>query len=103
MDTDSPYLALAEKEWYDCIRCEKMQEWELLRSKDCNDSFTADAFSIFFPRTCCAKHRKHNKREPGFFKKDFQCTQMLSLYSKAYCCYDSLSNKFKFSSKGLNK
>ena len=26
MDTDSLYLALAEKELYDCIRSEKMQE-----------------------------------------------------------------------------
>ena len=34
MDTDLLYLALAEKELYDCIRCEKRREWEFLRSKD---------------------------------------------------------------------
>ena len=28
---------------------------------------------------------------------------MLGLCSKTYCCYDNKSNKFKFSSKGLNK
>ena len=28
---------------------------------------------------------------------------MLCLCSKTYCCYDSQSQKFKFSSKGLNK
>ena len=28
---------------------------------------------------------------------------MLCLCSKTYCCYDSNSNKYKFSSKGLNK
>ena len=28
---------------------------------------------------------------------------MLCLCSKTYCCYDSKSNKYKFSSKGLNK
>ena len=40
----------------------KKQEWELLRSKDCSHSFTADACSEFFPRTCCAKHKKkHDK------------------------------------------
>ena len=61
MDTDSLYLELAENELYDCIRSEKRQESELLRSKDCNDSFTADACSNFYPRTCCAKH-KDNKR-----------------------------------------
>ena len=49
MDTDSLYLAQAEKELYKCIRIEKRQEWDLLRSKDCNGSFTADACSNFFP------------------------------------------------------
>ena len=28
---------------------------------------------------------------------------MLCLCSKTYCCYDNKSDKFKFSSKGLNK
>ena len=28
---------------------------------------------------------------------------MLCLCSKTYCCYDRKSNKYKFSSKGLNK
>ena len=28
---------------------------------------------------------------------------MLRLCRKTYCCYDSNSNKYKFSSKGLNK
>ena len=28
---------------------------------------------------------------------------MLSLRIKTYCCYDSKSQKYKFSSKGLNK
>ena len=28
---------------------------------------------------------------------------MLCLCSKTYCCYDPKSNKYKFSSKGLNK
>ena len=102
-DTNSLYLALAEKELYECIRSEKRQEWELLRSKECNDSFTADACSKFFLRTCYAKHKKHDKREPGLFKEEFRCTEMLCLCSKTNCCYDSLSNKFKFSSKGPNK
>ena len=46
---------------------------------------------------------KHDKREPGLFKEEFRCTEMLCLCSKTYCCFDSNSNKYKFSSKGLNK
>ena len=103
MDTDSLYLALSEKELYNCIREESKAEWGLLRTKDCRDDFTANATTNFFPRTCCTGHKKHDKREPGLFKEEFRCTELLCLCSKTYCCYDSNSNKYKFSSKSLNK
>ena len=103
MDTDSLYLALSEKELYDCIREESKADWRLWRTEDCKNHFRANATTTFFPRTCCTKHIKHDKREPGLFKEEFRCTEMLSLCSKTYCCYDSNSNKYKFSSKGLNK
>ena len=103
MDTDSLYLALSEKELYDCIREESKAEWELMTTEDCKDDFTANATTNLFPRTCCKKHMKHDKRPPGLFKEEFRCTEMLCLCSKSYCCYDSNSNKYKFSSKGLNK
>ena len=103
MDTDSLYLALSEKELYDCIREESKVEWELMRTEDCKDDFTANATTTFFPRTCCTKQKKHDKREPSLFKEEFPCTEMLCLWSKIHCCYDSNSNKYKFSSKGLNK
>ena len=103
MDTDSLYLALAEENLYDCIQPDKRAAWEKMRESDCRDSFKADAKSNFFPRTCCSIHEKHDKREPGLFKEEFRCTEMLCLCSKTYCCYDNKSDKFKFSSKGLNK
>ena len=98
MDTDSLYLALAENELEDCIRPEMRAEWQRLRSNDCVDSFTADAVANFFPRTCCVKHKQHDKREPGLFKEEFKCTEMLCVCSKTYCCCDVTSNKLKFSS-----
>ena len=103
MDTDSLYLALAEKELEDCIRPEMRAEWQRLRSTDCVDSFTADAVANVFPRRCCVKHKQHDKREPGLFKEEFRCTEMLCLCSQTYCCYDVTSKNPKFSSKGLNK
>ena len=42
-------------------------------------------------------------REPGLYKEEFRCTEVLCLCSKTYCCNDVISNKLKFSSKGLNK
>ena len=103
MDRDSLYLALAEKELEDCIRPEMRAEWQRLRSNDCVDNFTADPVANFFPRTCCVKHKQHDKKELGLFKEEFRCTDMLCLCSKTYCCYDITSNKLKFSIKGLNK
>ena len=103
MDTDSLHLALSEKELYDCIPAESKAEWELMRTEDCRVDFTANATTKFFPRNCCTKHMKQDKREPGFFKEECRCTEMLCLCSKTYCCYDSNSKKNKLSSKGLNK
>ena len=103
MNTDSLYLAFAEKELEDCIRPEMRAERQRLRSNDCVDSFTADAAANFLPRTCCVKHKQHDKRKPGLFKEEFRCTEMLCLYSKTYCCYEVNSNKLRFSSKGLKK
>ena len=103
MDTDSLYLALSEKELYDCIRVESKTGWELMKTEDCKDDFTANATTNFFPRTCCTKHMKHDKREPALFKEEFRCTEMLYLCSETYCCYDSISNKYNFNSKGLTE
>ena len=102
-DTDSLYLALAEKHLEDCIKPEMTAEWQRLRSNDFVNSFTADAVANFFTRTCCVKHKQHDKRELGLFKEEFRCPEILCLCSKTYCCYDVTPNKLKFSSKGLNK
>ena len=78
-------------------------EWQRLRSNNFVNSFTTDAVAKFFPRTCCVKHKQHDKREPGLFKEEFRYTEMLDLCSKTYCCYDFTCNKLKFSSIVLNK
>ena len=98
MDTDSLYLALAEKELEHCMRPEMKAEWQKLRSIDCVHNFTADAVAIFCPRTYCVKHKQHDKREPRLYKKEFRCTEMLCLCSKTYRCYDVTYFKFEISS-----
>ena len=103
MNTDSLNLALSEENLEDIILFENQAEWEQLRSKHCTDNITANATDNFFPRTCCYVHKKHYKREPGLFKEEFRCAEMLCLCSKTYCCYDKQTNKHKFSNKGLNK
>ena len=81
-DTDSQYLALAEKELEYCVRPEMRAERQRLRTNDCVDSLTADAVAIFFPWTCCVKHKQNDKGECGFFKEQFRCLVLLCLGSK---------------------
>ena len=88
---------------YGSIRNEKSQMWELLRSEVCNGSFTADTCNNFSLRRVVLNTKKNKIREPGLFKEEFLFSAMLSFCSKKYCCYDSLSNKLKFSSKVLNR
>ena len=54
-DTDSLFVALAEKELEYCIRPEMRAEWQRLRSNDCVDSFTADDVANFFPQNMLCK------------------------------------------------
>ena len=96
-------MALSGKESYDCIREESKVEGESMRREGCKDDFTANATTNFFPGTCWAKHKKHDKREHGLFKEEFRCTEMLCLFSETYCCYDSNYSKYNSSSKSLNK
>ena len=71
MDTDSLYLALSEKEMYDCIREESKAEWGLLGTEDCKDDFTANATNNSFPRTCCTKHKNMINENLVFSKGSF--------------------------------
>ena len=65
-----------------------------------NDSFTADACSNFFPASAVLNTKHMIKENLDCSKKIFDALECLC--SKT-CSYDSLSSKFKFSSKGLNK
>ena len=103
MNTDSLYLALSEENLEDVIVPGKRAEWDQLRSKYCNGNFTANATDNVFHRNCCNIHKKHDKRELGLFKEEFRCAEMFCLCCKTNCCYDKQTNRYKFSSKGLNK
>ena len=101
-DTESLYLALSKKELKDSIRLEMKSEWKRLQLKDCTDSFTADAVG-FFPLIVLWITQKPDKLEPVPFNQECGCLEVLCHCSKSCCCYDTTSNKLKFSSKGLHK
>ena len=56
---------------------------------------------VFYPNFL--RDKKHDSREPGPFKEEFTCFEVLCLSSNTCCCYHTASNKLKISSKGLNK
>ena len=51
-------FSTSRKNLYSCIRSEKKQEWDSLRSKDCNDLLTADACSISFLKRAVLNTKK---------------------------------------------
>ena len=63
MDTDCLYLALSEENLEDIILPEKRNEWEAIRSRDCTDSFTANAKGNFFPRTVLTRSMLRESRD----------------------------------------
>ena len=69
-DIDSLYIALLEENLEDFILPEKWNEWEAIRSRDCTDSFTANATGNFLRRTCCTAHKKLDKRESRDYWKN---------------------------------
>ena len=70
MDTDSIYLALIHDNLYECFRPSKKSRVGSSEGTRFDDSFKADAVRNFFPRICCDKDKKHDKREPGLFKEE---------------------------------
>ena len=75
----------------------------LCRKNDGSGEFSASLTSNFLPGTCCKRRIKHDTREPGLFKEEFGCTEMICLCSETYCCFDKCRNKTKISSKSFTK
>ena len=68
----------------DIIKPEFMGKYQEGLTGFCNDNeVEADAQYHWFPRTCCTKHAKYDKRTPGLFKLEYQ-DEMIGLCSKTY-------------------
>ena len=104
MSADSLYLFIAEGNLKDFILPDKKTQWSGRKiKKTVETTLKLMPSKKIFPRTCCAGHKKHDKRETGLIKEGIRCTELLCLCSKTYYCYDSKSDKFKFNSKRLSK
>ena len=101
MDTDSAYMAVSGKTLRDIIKPEKLMEYDHELKGHCtNEAY--DAENHFFPRECCAVHRKHDKRTPGLFKLEAEGNSMIALCSKTYALKQQ-DGSCKISTKGINR
>ena len=85
IDTDSAYMAISGSCLEDVICPDMQNQYKHGLKGFCTDSdIEADACFHWFPRTCCVKHAKYDKRTPGLFKLEYQGDEMIGLCSKTY-------------------
>ena len=88
-DTDSLYFAMSGALLEDVIKPSKKVEFErsvyghCYDEDACGEPFRASS-EHWFPRLCCDRHYKHDKRERGLFKLEASGTELIALASKTY-------------------
>ena len=89
MDTDSLYYSISGKTLRDVIIPSKLEEFDNAIFNNCYDfdesgnPFRA-CHGIWFPRECCEKHTKYDKRERGLFKLEATGIELIALAPKTY-------------------
>ena len=101
MDTDSLYSGFSEKSLLECVKPSLRQEFEDKIYNSCHLSHVDPDSGHWFPRECCSKHRKYDKRSPGLMKTEQTGDMMICLSSKTYLLTDK--DKYKLSCKGVRK
>ena len=101
MDTDSSYLALSAPSFEELVKPHLRGEFLAARLGHCKDGRPSALH--FFPRSCCEKHSRYDKRVPGLFKTEYVGDEMYSLSSKCYFVNNATEKTFKLSCKGVNK
>lgn len=103
MDTDSAYFSLSTDNFESLIQPSKMSLYNIVKNSCNNHDYvpTLNNPHIYFPRSCCTDHTKHDKRTPGLFKLEYEGDGIVALCSKMYCVKSS--NSVKFSCKGISK
>ena len=80
MDTDSAYMALSGPSLVSVVKPHMCDAYQRALTGSCRDDLDPE----WFPRTCCSKHAKYDKRTPGLFKVEYEGDVMIGLCSKTY-------------------
>ena len=106
-DTDSLYFTLSGASLRDVIKPSRREEYEDAIYNHCYDHdesgqpFRASDHH-WFPRECCERHRKHDKRERGLFKLEASGIEIIALASKTYHL-ERVNDSNCVKAKGINK
>lgn len=80
---DSAYMALSSSSLREVVKTERKDEYQRGLTELCDDRYNTVG-DRWFPRECCAKHAKYDKRVPGLFKTEYEGDEMIGLCSKTY-------------------
>ena len=89
---DSAYMALSAGSLEEVVKPEKKAEYERGLAGLCDDAFDPIG-DRWFPRNCCTKHARFDKRVPGLFKTEYEGEEMIGLCSKTYVVSKSVPSK----------
>ncbi len=116
MDTDSFYVAFAAENPFalvdKALRMKLCTEWENWFPREYCSAHKSDFTTCMMNgerrdfKSCaqCVDCFKHDSRQPGLFKVEFEGTKMICLCSKMYCIDNqNAENSTKLSCKGVNK
>ncbi|XP_053380961.1 uncharacterized protein LOC128549018 [Mercenaria mercenaria] len=76
MDTDSAYMAISASSLQEVVKSEKLAEYRHGLTGLCDDKYNPVG-DRWFPRECCDKHAKYDKRVPGLFKTEYEGEEMI--------------------------
>ena len=96
-------MTQAGKNFMNAYEVEKSKSWNYYAAKSVLIRSLLAPAAVSFPTRVTLNTKKHDKREPGLVKKEIGCTKVLNFCSKSNCCYNSLSENFKFKIRELNK
>ena len=93
-------MAISASSLREVVQPEKLTEYQRGLTGLCDDTYNPVG-DRWFPRECCEKHAKFDKRVPGLFKTEYEGGKMIGLCSKTYIVTNQ--DTHKFSSKGVSK
>ncbi len=102
MDTDCVYLAISGMCLEDVIKPSMKLKFDMAVKGSCEVECLEAGGDYWFPRECCERHIKYDRRTPGLFKLEAQGEEMYALCSKTYLLKQA-DGKLKMSCKGINK